>query len=310
MRKKPGLPDMGGPLFFDYIRREGGAMPELTDISYIKNLMRRHDLRPRKGLGQNFLTDHEVLAEIAEAAGAQGEGIIEIGPGLGALTAELAKRVKKVVAIEVDSGLLSVLAETLTEFENVKIINADVLKTNLNELIKENFEGMPVSVAANLPYYITTPILALLLENSLPLKNIVVMVQREVAERILAKPGGKTYGALTVFISYFADAKLIASVPAAAFVPVPKVDSAVIKLSVLPSPSVDAERKMFFAVVKAAFSQRRKILLNSLVNSNIFGGREEVAAAIEKAGLPHTIRPECLTTQDFARLANIFSGGK
>lgn len=256
-----------------------------------------------KSLGQNFLTDKEVLAQITTAADA--DGILEIGPGIGTLTSALASRAKKVVAVEIDSRLIPVLGETLAGFDNIKIINDDILKLNIKEMLDEEFNGLEVSVAANLPYYITTPIVMGLLEQRLPFKNIVVMVQKEVAQRIVAPPGGKDYGALSIAAQYYAHPKVIAEVGAENFIPRPKVDSTVICLSLLGPPRVIVEdEKFFFSVVKAAFAQRRKTLSNALCNSGIIGlSKEQLKQVFLEVNIDENIRGERLSIEQFAELA-------
>lgn len=275
---------------------------DLNSPSAIRNVAAKHGFVFKKGLGQNFLTSGEALEHIADAAEIE-SGALEIGPGFGVLTSELAKRAEKVVAVEIDERLIPVLAETLMEYDNVKVINADVMKTDLAELIKNEFGGKSVSIAANLPYYITTPIITMLLESRIPVKNIVVMVQKEVAERISAEPGTKDYGALSVLCRYFTRPELICVVPAELFVPKPKVDSAVLRLRVLDKPSVSvSDEKLFFRTVKAAFSQRRKTLLNCL-SANFPYGRTALSDALDSAGIDPRRRGETLSPEEFAALS-------
>lgn len=279
---------------------------DLTSPSVIKSIRERFGFTFKKGLGQNFLTSRAVLEDIADAAQTH-DGVIEIGPGFGVLTSELASRADKVVAIEIDERLIEVLEYTLSSYDNVKIINDDVLKLDLKELIKNEFEGHEVSVAANLPYYITTPIIAKLLEERLPVKNIVVMVQKEVAERLCAKSGSKDYGAITVMCRYFTNPEIVTTVPASLFVPPPKVDSAVLKLSVLDEPSVSVkDEKLFFRVVKAAFSQRRKTLLNCLC-ANFPIAKAQMSALLLSADIEPSRRGETLTLEEFAKLSDILA---
>ena len=259
----------------------------------------------KKGLGQNFLSSQSVLEEIAMAAEIENEGVIEIGPGFGVLTNELAKRAKKVVALEIDDRLIPVLADTLGEYDNVKVINQDVLKTDMKKLIDDEFDGEKVSVAANLPYYITTPIITALIEGDLPLKNLVVMVQKEVADRIIATPGTKNYGAISVLCQYYTEPELVCTVGASLFVPPPKVDSAVVKMAFRNTPAVSIkDEKIFFKTVKAAFSQRRKTLLNCLV-SNFTHTKAELTELMESVGIEPTRRGETLSLDEFARLSDI-----
>lgn len=274
----------------------------LTSPSAIRAIAAKHGFTFKKGLGQNFLTSGEVLEHIADAAEIE-YGAVEIGPGFGVLTAALAERAEKVVAVEIDERLIPVLAETLMEYDNVKVINADVMKTDMAELLKSEFGDKRASIAANLPYYITTPIITMLLESRLPVKNIVVMVQKEVAERISAEPGTKDYGAISVLCRYFTKPELICVVPAELFVPKPKVDSAVLRLKVLEKPSVSvSDEKRFFRTVKAAFSQRRKTLLNCLA-SNFPYGKPALTEALESAGIDPRRRGETLSLEEFAALS-------
>ncbi len=271
----------------------------------IKRIASKYGFVFKKGLGQNFLSSQSVLEDIAMASEIENEGVIEIGPGFGVLTNELAKRAKKVVALEIDDRLIPVLADTLGEYDNVKVINQDVLKTDMKKLIDDEFDGEKVSVAANLPYYITTPIITALIEGDLPLKNLVVMVQKEVADRIIATPGTKNYGAISVLCQYYTDPELVCTVGANMFVPPPKVDSAVVKMAFRNTPAVSIkDEKMFFKTVKAAFSQRRKTLLNCLV-SNFTHTKAELTELMESVGIEPTRRGETLSLEEFARLSDI-----
>lgn len=276
---------------------------DLTSPKVIRDIQDRFGFTFKKGLGQNFLTSRAVLEKIVEAAEVD-DGVVEVGPGFGVLTSELADTGKKVVSIEIDERLLEVLDFTLSEYDNVKIVNEDILKLDLKKLIAEEFNGQAVSIAANLPYYITTPIITKLLEDKLPIKNIVVMVQKEVAERMSAKPGTKDYGAITVLCRYFTQPSVVAKVPASLFVPPPKVDSAVLKLEVLDKPSVEVDdEKTFFRVVKAAFSQRRKTLLNCL-SSGFSIPKAELSELLEGVGIVPSRRGETLSLQEFADITN------
>ena len=271
----------------------------------IKRIASKYGFVFKKGLGQNFLSSQSVLEDIAMASEIENEGVIEIGPGFGVLTNELAKRAKKVVALEIDDRLIPVLADTLGEYDNVKVINQDVLKTDMKKLIDDEFDGEKVSVAANLPYYITTPIITALIEGDLPLKNLVVMVQKEVADRIIATPGTKNYGAISVLCQYYTDPELVCTVGANMFVPPPKVDSAVVKMAFRNTPAVSIkDEEMFFKTVKAAFSQRRKTLLNCLV-SNFTHTKAELTELMESVGIEPTRRGETLSLDEFARLSDI-----
>lgn len=280
-------------------------MYDLTSPSVIRHLCDEYGFSFKKSFGQNFLTDKDVLFDIAEAADA--EGVLEIGPGFGTLTAALALKAKKVVSVELDRSLKPVLAETLAGFDNITLHFNDIMKTDIVQLIDEEFEGLEVSVAANLPYYVTTPILMKLLEGKYRFKNIVIMVQKEVADRIVAKPGKKDYGALTLAVGYYAEAKIIDSVPAEKFIPSPKVDSAVVALKILRAPPIEADEKDYFRLVKAAFSQRRKTLLNALANSGAYGGKENIKAVLEQMGYDTNVRGETLSMKEFSDLAIKFN---
>lgn len=275
--------------------------------SKIKNIASSYGFVFKKGLGQNFLSSKEVLEDIAIAAEIDNEGVIEIGPGFGVLTQELAMRANKVVALELDERLIPILQDTLKEFGNIKIINQDVLKTDIKKLIDEEFSGKKVSIAANLPYYITTPIITKLIEERLPLNNLVVMVQKEVADRITAKPATKNYGAISVLCQYYTVAELITTVPSNLFVPPPKVDSAVVRMKFRDEPAVKpADEKVFFRTVKAAFSQRRKTLLNCLV-SNFPQDKQQLSELLLSIEIEPTRRGETLSLQEFAKLADALS---
>ena len=279
---------------------------DLTSPRTIRGIQEKFGFTFKKGLGQNFLTSMDILEKIVDAAEIE-SGVIEIGPGFGVLTYELAQNSDKVVSIEIDERLVEVLDYTLSEFDNVKIINEDVLKLDMTALINKEFNGEKVSVAANLPYYITTPIITALLEQKLPINNIVVMVQKEVAMRMAAKPGTKDYGAITVLCQYFTKPSIVAAVPASLFVPPPKVDSAVLKLEVLDEPSVSVKNeKMFFRVVKAAFSQRRKTLLNCLAAA-CPEPKDKLSDILEEIGITPTRRGETLSLQEFACISDAFT---
>lgn len=280
-------------------------MKNLSDISVVKDLLNRHGFKFSKALGQNFLINPTVCPRMAEACGAdENTGVIEVGPGFGVLTAELAKRAKKVVSIELDERLLPVLDETLAEFDNVEVINSDVLKVDLHKLIEEKFSGMKVAVCANLPYYITSPVIMHLLESKLPVENITVMVQKEAAQRLCAPVGSRDAGAVTVAVDYYADAEKIFDVSAGSFMPAPKVDSSVIRLNVRKQPPIDlSDEKLFFRMVKAVFAQRRKTAANS-ISAGMSLPKETVYKAIEAAGYSENVRAESFTLDELASLAN------
>lgn len=280
-------------------------MQNLSDISVVKDLLNRHGFKFSKALGQNFLINPTVCPRMADACGAdENTGVIEVGPGFGVLTAELAKKAKKVVSIELDERLLPVLDETLAEFNNVEVINSDVLKVDLHKLIEEKFSGMKVAVCANLPYYITSPVIMHLLESKLPVENITVMVQKEAAQRLCAPVGSRDAGAVTVAVDYYADAEKIFDVSAGSFMPAPKVDSSVIRLNVRKQPPIELnDEKLFFRMVKAVFAQRRKTAANS-ISSGMSLPKETVYKSIEAAGYGENVRAESFTLDELAALSN------
>ncbi len=281
------------------------AMPNLTDLATVRELCRRHGFALSKGFGQNFIINPTVCPRMVEAAGIdRGFGVLEIGPGIGVLTKEAALRAAKVVAVEVDQRLPALLAETLAEFDNVKIVLADVLKTDLAALIQQEFAGLRVAVIANLPYYITSPILMKLLEERLPVESITVMVQREAAQRICAAPGSRQVGAISLAVQYYAEARTLFTVSPGSFTPPPKVTSAVIQLRPRTDPPVrPASEQRMFAVIRAAFSQRRKTAVNA-ISSGLSLPKPQVAAAVAALGRGELVRPEQLTLADFAALAD------
>ncbi|MCM1544244.1 MAG: 16S rRNA (adenine(1518)-N(6)/adenine(1519)-N(6))-dimethyltransferase RsmA [Ruminococcus sp.] len=278
-------------------------MANLSDISVIKDVLSRHGFTFSKALGQNFLVNPSVCPKMAEMCGAdKNTGVIEIGAGIGVLTKELAMRAKKVVSIELDTRLLPVLNETLAEFDNVEVVNADILKIDLHKLIEEKFPGMRVVVCANLPYYITSPVIMLLLESKLPIDAVTVMIQKEVADRLCAQAGTRNAGAITVSVNYFANAEKLFDVSRGSFMPMPNVDSAVIKLEIKKEPDISvSDEKKFFRMVKAAFSMRRKTALNS-ISSGMGLPKAQVAEAIEKSGLAPSVRAEQMTMEQLALL--------
>lgn len=280
-------------------------MERLSDIGEIKRILSAHGFTFSKAMGQNFLINPSVCPRMAENCGADSEkGVIEIGPGIGVLTNELCKVAKKVVAIELDTRLLPVLEETLSEHDNVKVINSDVMKVDLHKLIKEEFGDMDVVVCANLPYYITSPIIMKLLEDKLPISALTVMVQKEAADRLCAKVGSRESGAVTVAVNYYSEAQKLFGVSRGSFMPAPNVDSAVIRLDVSKEPRIEVEdEKLFFRMVKAAFGQRRKTISNSVV-SGLGLSKESFRAACEEAGVSPTARAEALTMEELGRLAN------
>ena len=283
-------------------------MENLSNPSTIKELLGRHGFFFSKALGQNFLINPSVCPRIAEMGGAQpGWGVLEIGLGIGVLTAELAKRADRVVGIEIDSRLLPILEETLQEFDNVHIINEDVLKVDLHQVIREQFQGLEVAVCANLPYYITSPILMSLLEQRLPIRSITVMVQKEAAQRICAEPGTREVGAVSLAVQYYSEPKVLFHVSRGSFMPAPDVDSCVIRLDVRPTPAVAVkDEKLFFQVIRGAFSQRRKTLSNCL-SSSLKLPKDEIQRMLEHAGVSPSARAEQLSMEQFAAVADAYA---
>ncbi len=279
-------------------------MGRLTDRGVIRDVMERHGFTFSKSLGQNFIVNPSVCPRIAQEGGAApGVGVIEIGAGIGVLTAELARRADKVVCVEIDRRLLPILAETLAEFSNITIVNADVMKTDLAALIAREFPGMEVVVCANLPYYITSPILMSLLEQRLPIRSITVMVQKEAAQRICAQPGTRDSGAISAAVRYYSQPRVLFPVSRGSFLPAPEVDSAVIRLDLHPTPPVAvADEATLFRVIRGAFGQRRKTVLNTL-SAALELPKEETRALLEQAGVPATARAEALTLEQFAAIA-------
>ena len=279
-------------------------MQNLSDISVIKKILSEHGFTFSKSLGQNFLINPTVCPRMAEACGADSDtGVLEIGAGIGVLTAELAKRARKVVSLELDTRLIPVLAETLGEFSNVEVLNADVLKLDLNKLIDDCFQGMHVAVCANLPYYITSPVIMALLESRIPVDAVTVMVQKEAAARLCAPVGSRDAGAVTVAVNYYAQAEKLFDVSAGSFMPARKVDSSVIRLNIRKEPPVEvSDEKFFFRVIKAAFGQRRKTASNSL-SAGLGIPKDKVSSAIAAAGFDPSVRAESLTMQELALLS-------
>ncbi len=281
-------------------------MLKLTSPSTIKYIMDKYGFRFSKSLGQNFLIDEQIIDRICDGAEiGPDDDILEIGPGIGVMTQEMAERARKVVAIEIDRALIPVLKETLAEYDNVEVIHADVMNVDLKALIAEKFEGRRPKVVANLPYYITTPIIMMLLEESIPVSDIIVMIQKEVAERISAKPSTKAYGALSVATQYYSEPNIIAKVPRTVFMPQPNVDSVVIRMTIRMEPPVSLENPtLFFKVIKAAFGQRRKTLHNAL-NAGGFGqSKDQTAEFLRACDIDPSRRGETLTIEEFATLAN------
>lgn len=276
-------------------------MPELSNINVVREILSRHGFHFSKALGQNFIVNPEVCPRIAYESGVDKDMCaLEIGPGIGVLTKELAKRAKRVLAVEIDEALPPVLAETLAEFDNVTVLSADVLKIDVLKTAREHFGDTPFVVCANLPYYITSPILMKLLEEGCGAESITVMVQKEAAQRIAAKPGTRDCGALTAAIHYYSEPEKLFDVGKNSFVPAPKVDSSVIRLKIRKEPPVSVpDEKYFFKVIRASFGQRRKTLANS-VSGGLGLTKDEILCALERCGLSPTARAEELSLEDFA----------
>ena len=282
---------------------EKAIQPKIASREVTTHILKAFGLRMSKKLGQNFLIDASIVQGIVDAAEIEeGDRVLEIGPGIGTLTQGLAEAGADVTAVELDKKLPAVLAETLKGYDNVRIVPGDILKVNIPEIMGD----APFKVAANLPYYITTPILMALLERHLPITHMVTMVQKEVALRMVAKPGGKDYGALSVAVQYYTEPEIVLDVPPRSFIPAPEVDSVVIACKVRETPAVAvADEKMFFRVVKAAFGQRRKTLANALKGGGL--PKEQVRDAMERAGIDPTRRGETLTLEEFGKLADAFT---
>lgn len=281
-------------------------MADLGNFTNTSAILKKYQFRMQKKYGQNFLIDANILRKIVEAAQITEEDcVLEIGPGIGTMTQYLAETAGRVIAVEIDRGLIPILEDTLSPYDNVTILCEDILKVDLAALTQEN-GGRPIKVVANLPYYITTPIIMALFESHMPLASITVMVQSEVAERMQTGPGTKDYGALSLAVQYYAKPEIVARVPASCFLPRPNVDSTVVRLTKYGEPPVDADDEAFlFAVIRASFNQRRKTLANGLANAGgIAVTRGQVEAVLEKMGLSKTVRGETLALEQFSELSN------
>ena len=283
----------------------------MTNLGIPRNtieILQKYNFNFHKKFGQNFLIDTNVLNRIIAAAEITKEDcVLEIGPGIGTMTQYLAESAREVVAVEIDRNLIPILEDTLSGYDNVTVINEDILKLDIQKIVEERNGGEPVKVVANLPYYITTPIIMGLFESHVPLKSITIMVQKEVADRMQVGPGTKDYGALSLAVQYYAKPEIVANVPPNCFIPRPNVGSAVIRLARHETPPVQVqdERKMF-SLIRASFNQRRKTLVNGLCNAaDLHLSREQVAGALEKMELPSTIRGEALTLEQFAELSDL-----
>ncbi len=282
-------------------------MAYLGKPAYTIAVLQKYNFNFRKQYGQNFLIDEGVLEDIIERSGiTEDDCVLEIGPGIGTLTQYLAEHARHVVAVEIDKALIPILADTLSEYDNVTVINDDILKVNITSIVDEYNSGRPIKVVANLPYYITTPIVMELLEGDAPVKSITVMVQKEVADRMQCGPGTKDYGALSLAVGYYADAHVILNVPPSCFMPQPKVGSSVIKLDIYDEPPVETlDPAYMFRVIRAGFNMRRKTLVNALLGGSLGLSREKIESALTQMNLSPTIRGEALTLTQFAELADI-----
>lgn len=285
-------------------------MEKLSNPQRTIETIKKYQFNFQKKFGQNFLIDDHVIYKIIHGAQVtKDDFVLEIGPGIGTMTQYLAEAAREVAAVEIDRKLIPILNETLSEYDNVTIINEDILKVDIRALALEKNDGKPIKVVANLPYYITTPIIMGLFESHVPIDNITVMVQKEVADRMKVGPGSKDYGALSLAVQYYAKPYLVANVPANCFIPRPNVDSAVIRLTRHETPVVSVDNEaLLFNIIRASFNQRRKTLQNGLKNSNLISAsKEDIVDAIREAGLPETIRGEALTLEQFADLANVLN---
>lgn len=283
-------------------------MDRLSSHRATKDIVDKHGFKFSKSLGQNFLIDDNVIDKIIDGARVkEGDKVIEVGPGIGTLTREMAKRAGKVVAVEIDKNLIPILKETLADFDNTEVVNEDILKVDINKLVDEKLSGGPVKLIANLPYYITTPIVMKFLEEDIPVTDIVVMVQKEVADRMNAVPSTKDYGALSVAVQYYCDTEIVAKAPRHMFIPQPKVDSTVIGLHIREERKYKADNEqLFFKTVKAAFGQRRKTLLNSLSSMGVLD-KAKIKEVLAEAGIDEKRRGETLSIEEFAHLSNIIN---
>ncbi|WP_455539816.1 16S rRNA (adenine(1518)-N(6)/adenine(1519)-N(6))-dimethyltransferase RsmA [Terrisporobacter sp.] len=280
-------------------------MDRLSSHQATKEVVQKHNFKFSKSLGQNFLIDTNVIDRILEGARVkEGDYVIEVGPGIGTLTKEMGRKAEKVVAIEIDKTLIPILEETLSDFPNIEVVNQDILKVDVQELVKEKLNGGPVKLVANLPYYITTPIVMKFLEEDIPVTDIVVMVQKEVADRMNAKPNTKDYGALSVAVQYYCDTEIVAKAPRHMFMPQPNVDSTVIGLHIREEKKYNVDNEdIFFKTVKASFGQRRKTLLNSLGGLG-FLNKDQIREALQEANIDEKRRGETLSIEEFSLLSN------
>ncbi len=283
----------------------------MSVLEETKFLMKKYKIKANKSLGQNFLIDDTVIEDIVEGAKIEKDDlVIEIGPGLGSMTAKLLEKAKKVICVELDRKMIQILNDRFIAYDNIELINSDVLKLDINKIIKEEKEQnqiKDVKIVANLPYYITTPIIMKLLEENLDIESITVMIQKEVAERLIEVPSGKNTGAITYTVYYYCESQKIREVENTCFVPMPEVTSEVINLKLRKEPPIKVEdKKIFFNIIKSAYMQRRKTLVNALVNTGVFTSKEEGIKVLKTLNLREDIRAENLTIEDFGRICNIF----
>lgn len=272
-------------------------------------ILKKYNFNFQKRFGQNFLIDTHILEKIVDEAGIdEDDCVLEIGPGIGTMTQYLCERAGRVIAVEIDKALIPILNDTLSSYNNVTIINEDILKVDITKLCNEYNNGRPIKVVANLPYYITTPIIMGLFESGCPLESITIMVQKEVADRMKCGPGSKDYGALSLAVQFYSSPEIVAYVSPESFIPKPGVGSAVIRLTRHPEPPVEVDdEKYMFALIRAAFNMRRKTMVNSLMSGSLGLNREEILSAIDKLNLSPQVRGEALTLEEFAALSNILS---
>lgn len=280
-------------------------MAYLSNPTYTRAVLEAHGFSFQKKYGQNFLIDGNILDNIIDAAGiTKDDFVLEIGPGIGTMTQRLCEEAREVVAVEIDKTLIPILDDTLSSYKNWSVINQDILKVDIKKLAEEKNGGKPIKVVANLPYYITTPIIMGLFESHVPLESITIMIQKEVADRMQEGPGSKEYGALSLAVQYYSNPRIVCDAPPSCFMPQPKVTSTVITLKCHNNPPVKCDEKLLFQIIRASFNQRRKTLLNGLSNG-LHYSKEQIAQAIEKAGFVPTVRGEALSLEDFATLTNI-----
>jgi len=281
-------------------------MDRISSPKKTKEIVQKYEFKFSKSLGQNFLIDQNILDNIVDGANvSEGDCIIEVGPGIGSLTQNIAERADSVLAVEIDKTLIPILKETLGAYPNVEVINEDVLKLDLHKLIEEKFPGRTVKVIANLPYYVTTPIIMKFLEEKVPVKSLTIMIQKEVADRMQAGPGTKDYGALSIAVQYYSNPKILLKVPPSVFIPQPKVESTVIRLDILDTPKVSVEREdLFFSLVKDAFGKRRKTLLNALSTGDLKLDKSLLREVLAASNIDENRRGETLTIEEYGVLAN------